>query len=341
MSVKFLISGLSDEEIAALRGSVSGPEALVAQVARLSPEEVAAIRGATASAEVLVAPTYAEALAKAPEADALYGYLDADLFRAASRLRWVQAPSAGVEIYLFPELRDSDVVLTNARGLAAAQLADHALALILAQARRMPGVLRNPGNGHGESDNALIASELAGQTLLIVGLGSVGREVARRAAAFDMRILATGLEGSPSVMRVDAVHPPGDLARILPQADHVAICCPLTAATYHLFGPGMLRLMKPTAYLTNVSRGGIVDHRALAKALAAGKLAGAGLDVTEPEPLPDGHPLLAMENVILTPHCGGRSPAIRRRMVDLVADNLRRFTAGEPLRHVVDKRAGF
>jgi len=340
VSVKFLISGLSDEERVALQGKVSGAELLLAQVARLSPGEIDLIRQAAPDAELLVAASHAEAMALAPEADALFGYLNADLFRAAPRLRWVQAPSAGVEVYLFPELRHSHVILTNARGLAAAQMADHTLALLLALTRKIPAMLRDMGRRDWGSDDQ-IAPELAGQTLLIVGLGSVGRLVAQRASAFDMRILATGFEGSPSIMRVDALHPPDNLTHILPHADHVAICCPLTPATYHLFDAPMLRRMKQSAFLINVARGGIVDREALATALEAGELAGAGLDVTEPEPLPDGHRLLTLENVILTPHCGGRSAMIRRRMIDLVADNLRRFTAGEPLRHVVDKRAGF
>ena len=305
-------------------------------MARLSPGEIDLIRQAAPDAELLVAASHAEAMALAPE-DALFGYLNAGLFRAAPRLRWVQRPAPAWKS-IFPELRHSQVVLTNARAWRQRRW-PITLALLLALARKIPAMLRNTEErGWGSDDQ--IAPELAGQTLLIIGLGSVGRLVAQRASAFDMRILATGFEGSPSIMRVDALHPPRDLAHLLPQADHVAICCPLTPATYHLFDAPMLRRMKQSAFLINVARGDR-GPRGAGHGAGGGELAGAGLDVTEPEPLPDGHRLRAIENVILTPHCGGRSAAIRRRMIDLVADNLRRFTAGEPLRHVVDKRAGF
>jgi phosphoglycerate dehydrogenase-like enzyme len=167
--------------------------------------------------------------------------------------------------------------------------------------------------------------EMAGETLLIVGLGGTGLEVARRAAAFDMRIIATSRRPKPPT--------PG------PQADHVALCCALTPETRHLMSDREFALMKKTAYVHNVTRGGVIDQEALIRALRAGTIAGAGLDVTEPEPLPPGNPLWAMPNVLITAHTSGHSPRAGDRMFDLLADNLRRFAEGKPLLNVVKKKA--
>jgi phosphoglycerate dehydrogenase-like enzyme len=182
--------------------------------------------------------------------------------------------------------------------------------------------------------------EMAGETLLVVGLGGTGLALAKRAAAFDMRILAVTRSPKPPTPGVEYVGRAVVLHTLLPRADHVAICCALTPETYHLFSDGEFRLMKPTAFIHNVTRGGIVDHEALVRALRTGEIAGAGLDVTEPEPLPLGHPLWQMPNVLITPHSSGHSPHSGRRMFDLLRENLRRFAAGEPLLNVVDKRVG-
>src|ERR671923_191607 len=153
-------------------------------------------------------------------------------------------------------------------------------------------------------------------------------------AAPRLRWVQVGSAGVEHIGRADELH------ALLPQADHVAICCALTPATYHLFADREFGLMKPTAFIHNVTRGGVIDHDALVRALRAGAIAGAGLDVTEPEPLPPGHPLWQMPNVLVTPHASGHSPHSGRRMFDLLRENLRRFAAGEPLLNVVDKQAG-
>jgi phosphoglycerate dehydrogenase-like enzyme len=141
----------------------------------------------------------------------------------------------------------------------------------------------------------------------------------------------------PTVARVGR---PGELDALLPEADHVVICCALTEETFHLFGDREFALMKPTSYIHNVTRGAVIDHEALVRALRSGAIAGAGLDVTEPEPLPADHPLWAMDNVLITPHSAGHSPHSGARMFALFKENLRRFAAGEPLTNVVDKAAG-
>jgi phosphoglycerate dehydrogenase-like enzyme len=182
--------------------------------------------------------------------------------------------------------------------------------------------------------------ELAGETLLVVGLGGTGLALARRAAGFDMRILAVTRTQKQRPAGVEHVGHPDELRTLLPQADHVGVCCPLTKDTYHWFGDREFALMKPTAFIHNVTRGGIIDHEALVRALRAGEIAGAGLDVTEPEPLPAGHALWTMENVLVTPHSSGHSPHSGARMFALFKENLRRFAAGEPLTNVVDKAAG-
>jgi phosphoglycerate dehydrogenase-like enzyme len=182
--------------------------------------------------------------------------------------------------------------------------------------------------------------EMEGETLLIVGLGGTGLALAKRAAGFDMRILAVTRSAKPAVQGVDHIGGADELHALLPQADHVAICCALTRETYHLFSDPEFAQMKPTAYIHTVTRGGIVDHDALVRALRAGEIAGAGLDVTEPEPLPPAHPLWGMDNVLITPHASGHSPHSGRRMFELLKENLRRFAAGEPLLNVVDKRVG-
>jgi phosphoglycerate dehydrogenase-like enzyme len=179
--------------------------------------------------------------------------------------------------------------------------------------------------------------ELAGQTLLVVGLGGTGLETARRAAGFGMRVLATRRRtDKPKPAFVEALHQPKDLHRLLPEADWVAVCVPLTPRTRDLFGDREFALMKQSAYIVCVTRGGIINTEALLRALEAGSIAGAGLDVTDPEPLPAGHPLWSRPEVIITPHASGHSPHADARMHELLCENAKRFSRGEALINVVD-----
>ncbi|HEU5317980.1 MAG TPA: D-2-hydroxyacid dehydrogenase [Chloroflexota bacterium] len=295
------------------------------------------------AAPALELVTYADArdaLAKAPSADAFYGTTTPEMLAAAPNLRWIQVGSAGVENVLFPELIASDVTLTNAKVIYGSHLADHLMAFILAFNRNLPHLFRKQQEGVWESRSNMRAMEMAGETLLIVGLGGTGLALAKRAAAFDMRILAVTRSPKPETPGVERVVPTADLHALLPEADHVALCCALTPETYHLFSDEEFALMKSTAYVHNVTRGGVIDHDALLRALQVGQIAGAGLDVTEPEPLPPGHPLWTLPNVLITPHSSGHSPHSGERMFDLLKENLRRFAAGEPLLNVVDKQVG-
>jgi phosphoglycerate dehydrogenase-like enzyme len=305
-----------------------------------SPEQLARLRTAAPGLDLRTYRGEADGLARAADAEGYYGTPTPDLLRAAPRLRWVQVASAGVEKYLFPELIASTVTLTNAKVIYGSHLADHLLAFILAFNRNLPHLFRRQQAEVWESRDNLRPMEMEGETLLIVGLGGTGLATARRAAAFDMRILAVSRSPKPPTPGIERIGRPEDLAAMLPEADHVAVCCALTDETYHLFGEREFRLMKRTAYIHNVTRGGVIDHEALLAALRAGEIAGAGLDVTEPEPLPAGHPLWREPNVLITPHASGHSPHSGRRMFDLLRENLRRFDAGEPLLNVVDKRVG-
>jgi phosphoglycerate dehydrogenase-like enzyme len=309
-------------------------------VPRMTPSRIAELKQVAPNVELNTYADAREALALVASADGFYGTPTPELLRAAPRLRWIQVGSAGVEHYLFPELVESGVVLTNAKVIYGSHLADHLMAFILAFNRNLPHLWRCQQQGVWESRANMRPMELAGETLLVVGLGGTGLAVAKRAAGFDMRILAVTRTQKPRPAHVEHVGPPDQLHALLPEADHVAICCPLTKDTYHLFGDREFGVMKPTAFIHTVTRGGVIDHEALVRALRAGEIAGAGLDVTEPEPLPAGHPLWTMENVLITPHSSGHSPHSGARMFALFKENLRRFAAGEPLTNVVDKVAG-
>jgi phosphoglycerate dehydrogenase-like enzyme len=304
------------------------------------PDRLAQLRAAAPALDLITYDSPEDALAKAATADGFYGTPTPELLVAAPKLRWIQVGSAGVENVLFPELIASDVTLTNAKVIYGSHLADHLMAFILAFNRNLPHLREKQREEVWESRANIRPMEMAGETLLIVGLGGTGLALAKRAAAFDMRIVAVTRSPKPQTPGVARVAPTGELPALLPEADHVAICCALTPETHHLFSDKEFALMKRTAYIHNVTRGPIVDHDALVRALRDGQIAGAGLDVTEPEPLPTGHPLWQLPNVIITPHSSGHSPHSGRRMFDLLKENLRRFAAGEPLLNVVDKRVG-
>ena len=303
-------------------------------------ERLEALHAAAPGLELITYGNREEALARANDVEGFYGTPFPELLRAAPRLRWVQVGAAGVENYLFPELVESDVTLTNAKVIYGSHLADHLMAFVLAFNRNLPHLWRCQQQEEWESRANMRPMEMAGETLLIVGLGGTGAAVAQRAAAFDMRILAVTRSAKPHTPGIERIGRSEELHALLPEADHVAICCALTRETYHLFSDHEFELMKPTAYIHNVTRGGVIDHDALVRALQSNAIAGAGLDVTEPEPLPAGHPLWSMPNVLITPHSSGHSPHSGRRMFNLFRENLHRFAAGEPLLNVVDKHVG-
>jgi phosphoglycerate dehydrogenase-like enzyme len=319
----------------------------------VSAERLVKIREAVAPMTVVQVQDENQALTEIADADALFGSLTLPMLRAASKLRWVQAPTASMERFLFPELIDSPVVVTNMRGIYSDVIADHVFGLILCYAKnlhtyirqQMEGVWqvlgREPGElpgygGQGEvhpSDRAAIT--LSDCTLGIIGLGGIGAETARRGLAFGMRVVSVDPMAAAAPTGVTLLK---NLEDLLPQSDFVVIAAPHTPETYKLIKRPQLRQMRRTAILINVGRGVIVNLADLTAALEAGEIAGAGLDVFEIEPLPAEHPIWRMPNVIITPHTAAASPRIAERHLETLLDNLRRFVNGQPLRNVVDKK---
>lgn len=290
--------------------------------------------------EVIVAKKLEDAVAKVADVDAVYGggRLAREIFLAGKNLKWVQIRGAGVEASLHPELIESDVILTNTSGAYDIPIADHVFAMLLCLSRGLNIFIRRQIEGVWRGAPVL---ELAGQTILIVGLGSIGLAVAQRAHGFDMRILAVDVMEVDKPKYVERVEKPEKLHEVLPEADFIAICCPLTQKTHRLIGEAEFQKMKPTARIINPARGKIIDQSAMIRALSEKRIAGVGLDVFEQEPLPADSPLWKMSNVIITTHTAGSSPATVGRITDIVCENLRRFLAGEPLINVVNKKSGF
>jgi phosphoglycerate dehydrogenase-like enzyme len=259
------------------------------------------------------------------------------------RLKWVQTVSAGVDRMDFEELRRRGIPLTNSSGIHANNIAEHIMSLMLAFARKLPYLVREQEQHRWSSEVGRVSSfELTDQTLLVLGLGKIGEQLAVRAKGMQMRVLATRRRIEIERESVsDEVFPLSALPERISEADHIAITLPLTRDTDGLFSAALIEKMKPGAYLYNIGRGSIVDQDALVTALQSGRLGGAGLDVTTPEPLPADSPLWDLDNVIITPHTSGSSPKLMERAVALWTDNLKRFLAGEPLRNVVDLDAGY
>jgi phosphoglycerate dehydrogenase-like enzyme len=255
-------------------------------------------------------------------------------FAAARALRWVHSPAAGVGSMLFPAMKASPVVLSNSRGMNAAAVAEHALMLMLAALRRLPEAVRAQADRRWAADELSGLPSLRGRTLLVVGLGAIGQELARMASAFGMRVVGTRREaGVPPPCGVDEAYAPEDLPRLLPAADIVVLTAPLTAETRGMIGAAELALMKRSAWLVNVARGKLVDEPALVAALQSHRLAGAGLDVFVQEPIPFDHPFLTLDNVTLTPHIAGGKGGARQRQMSAVLENVARFARGEPCLH--------
>ncbi len=278
------------------------------------------------------------------QADAMCGWLTREAFLSAKKLRWVQSLSTGVDTFLrIPELKESSVILTNARGVHAVCLAEQTFAMIFSFSRGMKAFLehqqRHEWAGRKLRDSLV---ELTGSTLGIVGYGTVGHAIAERARAFGMRILAVDVYPSDKPDQGLQVFGIGDLSRALGESDYVVVTLPLTAETRGMIGAEQLALLKPTAILVGISRGGIIDEAALIEALTSGRLAAAALDVFETEPLPKDSPLWDVPNLIVLPHAAGGSqyeaPAIR----GIFKENIERFVRGDfPLRNEVSKQRGY
>ncbi len=273
------------------------------------------------------------------DADAYFGGMTPEILNAGKKLRWVQATSAGLDGYYFPELRESELTVTNIRGIYSDVIADHVFALVMAFARGLHHYIRRQSQGKWEKGAPVI--HLAGTTLGVVGLGGIGLAVAERGPAVGMRVI--GMDPAPKGKPdfIARIYSPDELAEMVAVSDFVVICVPHTAETEGLFDAAMFGAMKDTGILINIGRGKVVKLQALTEALQRGQIGGAGLDVYEEEPLPAGHALWSIENAILTPHVAGISPEIDKRRKALIVENVRRFCAGEPLLNVVDNQKGY
>ena len=302
-------------------------------------DELDLINAGAGQCEVVNAASLSEAEAHIADADGFYGALTPELFAQAGKLRWVQAPVAGVEHFVFPALAESDVVFTNMAGIYSDVIADHALTYLLMFARGFH--VYRTAQAEGVWDKNAPVRHLADCTVAVVGLGGIGAATAKRAKALETHVLGVEVRPIDKPEGVDELAGIEDLDDVLQRADFVILCVPHTPETVNLITARELNLMKPSAYLINICRGVVVNLDDLTQALQAERIAGAGLDVFAIEPLPESHPLWGMENVIITPHVAARGPHIRERHIRVVADNLARFAAGRPLHNVTDKRRWF
>ena len=272
--------------------------------------------------------------------------LRSEQFRAARKLRWIHSPAAAVHALMIPEVVAGDVVVTNARDVHGPVVAEHVIALVLAMAKRLPSAFRYQLERTWAQEQIWRESphprEIAGATLGLVGLGSIGLETAKRAAALGMEVIAVREHGErPSDRAVTKTLGPNDLGEMLQASDYVVLAAPLTPRTRALMNEDRLRQMKPDAYLVNVSRGALVDEAALVAVLNQGRIAGAALDVFAKEPLPPESLLWKTPNVLITPHSAALTEKLWQRHYALISENLRRLLAGVPLLNVVDKARGY
>ena len=308
-------------------------------VTDMSPAEVRELQAVSPQARVVLADR-ARLLAEVADADAIFGTISPPLFHAAKKLQWVQVFSAGVETYRFPEFVSSPVTLTNCKIIQGPNIADHALALLLALTRDLNKVI--PARTSEEWPRGRYNPiELRGKTAVVIGVGGIGAQIAQRAHAFGMTVIGVDPKDIPLNPYVSRMIYPDQLDSVLPEADVVFVSAPHTPQSEGMMGPRQFELMKTGAYFIAVSRGKLYNTEALVKALDSRRLAGAGLDVTNPEPLPKGHPLWRFENVIITPHIAGQSDNVQARRMALLKANIARFVKGQPLLNVVDKQKGY
>jgi phosphoglycerate dehydrogenase-like enzyme len=282
-----------------------------------------------------------------PDADVAFTpFVDRDVFPSARRLRWVQSPAVGVGGLMFPELLASPVVITSARGIRARSIAEHVIGVTLALARRLPRALRAQAQ-HRWAQDELEGPDsgvriLQGSRMGIIGLGSIGMEVAKIAVAIGFRISAIRRRaGEPPPAGVAEIWPPDRIPDLVEKSDVIVIAAPHTPHTKQTIGLRELDRVKRGALLVNIARGKLIDDEAVVEALRDGRLGGAALDVFTREPLDPASPYWDLPNVIVTPHTAGAMQDYWTPLVGLFAENLRRFEAGQPLLNVVDKQAGY
>lgn len=276
--------------------------------------------------------------------DVWFGYLSKEQFQSASNLKWIQCPSAGVEPFMFPELIQSQVLLTNAKGCYGPAIGEHTIGLLFSLTRQLANQTRNMASGKWDRPAGMV--EMKGKTIGVVGFGGIGSQVARRARALDMKVIAVDIVPKYKEQIGDTCDEirlvqDGGLEWLMRNSDVVVSAAPHTRISEGMFNKEKFELMKQGSYFINVSRGKLVKTHDLVYVLKSGHIAGAGLDVTDPEPLPSDHELWKLPNVVITAHVAAQSEFSFGRMQQVFVDNVDRFIKGLPLQNLVDKEAGF
>ncbi len=305
-----------------------------------------AVRACWPQMRVVHLPTYDTLNAELPDAHIFVGAsLRPEQFAHADSLQWIHSTAAGVSQLMYPELCNSHVILTNTSGISSIPMAEHTMGLILSLARNFPDAMRYQDQARWAQqelwDKPQRLSEINGRVLVIVGYGSIGRELAKRARAFAMRVWGVTRSGGGDMTHVEKILPIAQLDEALPHADYVVVAAPDTSETKHLIGAEQLTLMKPGARLINVSRGSLLQEAAVLAALRSGKLAGAALDVTNVEPLPSDSPLWRAPNLFITPHTSAISDQLWNRETELLLKLLDEWFAGKELSNRVDLARGY
>jgi phosphoglycerate dehydrogenase-like enzyme len=321
----------------------SKPEKVLAWVD--NPDRLPGLQAVAPGVEIVLVGSLEQAVAEAADAQVVMGFCNEKLLSQAPELHWIQVYSAGVDRCIQnPSLHQGNKLLTNAQRIASPALAEHAIALMMALVRGLDVYHANQLQGSWQRDAGMDRDEfmeLEGRTVLVVGLGGIGTQTARRAHALGMRVIATRGSRREGPEYVDYVGLADEAIELATQADVVINTAPLTDTTRGMFDAAFFAAMKPGAYFISVGRGASTVTDDLVAALETGAIAGAGLDVTDPEPLTEGHPLWSMPRVIISPHTGGRSDKGRDRLFLLVQENLRRYVVGEPMLSVVDIERGY
>lgn len=295
--------------------------------------------------KVVHLPNYDRLDEELPDTDIFVGYsLRAKQLPYARKLKWIHSTAAGVAQLMYPELRESGVLVTNPGGIFSVPMAEHTLGLMIALARNFPDCVRQKDQARWSQqeiwDKARL-TELNGQLLLIVGFGSIGHELARRARAMEMRVWGVTRSGTGDTSLAEKIVPAAQLDEVLPQADFVVISAPETPETRHLIGAAQIGTMKKTAKLINIARGSLLDETPLIRALESGALAGAALDVASTEPLPPESPLWKAPNLLITPHTSGVSDRLWQRQTALLVELLEQWFGGREVRNRVDLTRGY
>lgn len=283
-----------------------------------------------------------EAMDHVQDVEVILGMVPRDLFAAANKLRWVHAIASGVDMFLYPEFINSNVVLTSEKGLVGEHLADHGFGLLLMLTRQLASALRyGPDSWNHRPGMRRQEIELTGLTMGLIGYGGTGRAMARRACAFGMNCLAIDTQLMEPTTEVAEIWPVDRFEDLLSRADVLNVCCPLTPQTRGLLDAAAFKQMKSSAFLVNVTRGEVMEETALVDALVNSEIRGAALDVAPREPLPEQSRLWQLDNVVMTPHTAGASQFRAGRNIDRFVENLQQIRADKPLTGVIDKVAGY